>query len=76
MTARDLPCDAAQLVHQLQDLYGLPEAEARQIVSEPELAAMARSFVEGKIAYEASVERLFEALRRFEQALAGGANRR
>lgn len=75
MTAPDRPCDKARLIQQLQDHYGLPEAEAQRIVSEPELAALARSFVDGKIACDAAFERLFAALRRFEQAFAASLDR-
>lgn len=76
MSAPDLESDTAQLVEQLRSIYGLSEARARRIVSDPELAAMARSFVEGKIASDAALQRMEQAFTRLREALAQSGNRR
>ena len=76
MSAPDLGYDTGELVEQLQSIYGLSEASARHIVSDPEFAAMARAFVEGKIASDAMFQRMDEAVRRLREALAESAQRR
>lgn len=76
MAAPDLPSDTAELVEHLRSVYGLPDADARLIVSDPEFAAMARWFVEGKLASDAAFQRWDEAIRRFRKALAESASRR
>lgn len=76
MTGHDLESDTAELVEQLQRLYRLSEANARLIVSDPEFAAMARSIIEGRLASEAALQRMDEAVRRLHEALGYHAARR
>lgn len=75
MTQPDLEPDP-ELVNQLQRIYGFSETEAREFASDPELAAEARSFVEGKIARDAALQQMDTAFERLRNALAQSAGRR
>jgi Asp-tRNA(Asn)/Glu-tRNA(Gln) amidotransferase B subunit len=69
MTTTDSPANGSDLVEQLQRAYGLAEEAARDIASDPEFAAMARSFIEARAASKAALRRMDEAIERLNEAL-------
>jgi Asp-tRNA(Asn)/Glu-tRNA(Gln) amidotransferase B subunit len=69
MTTVDSPANGSDLVEQLQRAYGLSEEAARDIASDPEFAAMARSFIEARAASKASLERWHESIERLNEQL-------